>query len=574
MTEYQPIKRICRVSGREFIIYPEDQKFYDMMGVNYPTLDPVERSRQRIAFGPLVTTVYKRKCDATGKELVTYYHPLTPAKIYDRDYWLSDDFDPKIYGRDFDFGRSFFEQFRDLLWAVPKFHAINMDGENSDYTLMGRNNKNCYLVCSFGCVDTMFSCVRDCREVVDCMNLYDCEGCYECVSCDFGYNLKFAQFSRQCRDSMFLYDCHHVSDCIMCVGLKHKQYCIKNRQLTKEEYERQKENFDTGSFQSLENMKKQFADFCRNFPVRENQNSNCQNVIGDFMKDSENCFMCFQGRNSRGCRYCMTHCNDQINCFDTGSSRSENCLNVGTRSMAKDCKFCHELIGGNNLEYCYEITATCNDMFGCVGIKTPSEYMILNKQYTKDKYFELKKKIIAYMKETGEYGEFFPMEMSLFPYHDSFAYEYWPIDERQVTPLVGTDLGLVDFGGKEHLKIHFRPFEKKDTAEQMYAIEDNIKSYCDEKKQHDLLTAILICEKTGRPYRIQPSELYFYIKYNLPIPRESFYARHPRRASELTRTNIYQRNCDHCGKDMATVFGKETEREVWCAGCYGEMEGK
>jgi len=262
MTKYQPIKKICRISGREFTIYPEDQEFYDAMGVNYPTLDPVERSRQRIAFGPLVTTVYKRKCDATGKELITYYHPLTPAKIYDRDYWLSDEFDPKVYGRDFDFGRGFFEQFRDLLWEVPKSHAINVDGENSDYTLMGRNNKNCYLVCSFGCVDTMFSCVRDCREVVDCMNLYDCEGCYECISCDFGYNLQFAQFSRRCRDSVFLYDCHDVSDCIMCVGLKHKQYCIKNQQLTKEEYEKQKDNFDTGSYQNLEKMKKEFGEFC------------------------------------------------------------------------------------------------------------------------------------------------------------------------------------------------------------------------------------------------------------------------------------------------------------------------
>ena len=32
--------------------------------------------------------------------------------------------------------------------------------------------------------------------------------------------------------------CHHCQDCFGCIGLKNQQYCIFNKQYTKEEYEK------------------------------------------------------------------------------------------------------------------------------------------------------------------------------------------------------------------------------------------------------------------------------------------------------------------------------------------------
>lgn len=53
----------------------------------------------------------------------------------------------------------------------------------------------------------------------------------------------------------------------------------------------------------------------------------------------------------------------------------------------------------------------CEYCFGCVGLKK-KKYCILNKQYSKEEYEELKGKIISDMKRSGEYGKFLPYEMS------------------------------------------------------------------------------------------------------------------------------------------------------------------
>jgi hypothetical protein len=45
----------------------------------------------------------------------------------------------------------------------------------------------------------------------------------------------------------------------------------------------------------------------------------------------------------------------------------------------------------------------------------------------------------------------------------------------------------------------------------------------------DILKAILVCEVSGRPYRIIKQELEFYRKHNLPLPRRHPDVRHEER---------------------------------------------
>jgi len=358
----------------------------------------------------------------------------------------------------------------------------------------------------------------------------------------------------------------------MCVGLHNKQYCFQNKQLTKEEYEQIKNQYYTGSYQKLEAMKKEFQSFLKKFPWRADHNMKCENVLGDFMIDSSDCWMCIQGAKSKNCHYCIPFCNEQINCYDNSAARSENCYESTSRSNLYNCKFCHEVKESSNLEYCYEIVASSHDLFGCVGIKTNSEYMILNKQYAKDEYLALREKIIASMIKFGEWGEFFPSYLSLFPYQDSHAQEMFPIDNSQIKVDDKNNLlGWVDLGGEKKLSIRHQAEDTKTIWEQNYVVEDDIKNYRDDtKKQQELLQATLICQKTGRAYRIQSAELYFYIKNDLPIPRESFYARHPRRADELMKADFVDKKCAKCQKQIKTIY-KSEEREVWCNDCYDQL---
>jgi hypothetical protein len=74
--------------------------------------------RRRLAFRN-ERNIYKRKCDATGKNIVSMFSPDKPYKVYEQSEWWSDKWEPKDYAREYDFSRNFFEQFDELLKAVP-----------------------------------------------------------------------------------------------------------------------------------------------------------------------------------------------------------------------------------------------------------------------------------------------------------------------------------------------------------------------------------------------------------------------------------------------------------------------
>ena len=72
----------------------------------------------------------------------------------------------------------------------------------------------------------------------------------------------------------------------------------------------------------------------------------------------------------------------------------------------------------------------CKHCFGCVGL-TRKEYCVFNKQYTKEAYEEIVPKIIDHMIQTGERGEFFPIELSPFAYNETEAQTYYPLTQTE-----------------------------------------------------------------------------------------------------------------------------------------------
>jgi len=90
----------------------------------------------------------------------------------------------------------------------------------------------------------------DCRYVYqgfmplkDSMDLQECgeaERLYECCVC--GYGMQNAYFCTltltSVNDVFYCHHCHHTKNCFGCVGLNRKEYCVLNKQYSKEEYER------------------------------------------------------------------------------------------------------------------------------------------------------------------------------------------------------------------------------------------------------------------------------------------------------------------------------------------------
>ena len=89
--------------------------------------------------------LFRRKCDWTEKELISVYPKVCELAVVDPAVWWSDEYDPLRYGREFDFSRTFFEQFVELNVAVPKAALQNVKSENSEFTNYAAENKNCYL---------------------------------------------------------------------------------------------------------------------------------------------------------------------------------------------------------------------------------------------------------------------------------------------------------------------------------------------------------------------------------------------------------------------------------------------
>ncbi|MAF79456.1 hypothetical protein CL629_00005, partial [bacterium] len=90
-------------------------------------------------------TLYKRPCDATKKDIISIFSKEAPYTIYSREAWWSDDWDPLEHGQEYDFSRTFFEQFSELMERVPLPAIFNGKCINSDYCNHCGELKNCYL---------------------------------------------------------------------------------------------------------------------------------------------------------------------------------------------------------------------------------------------------------------------------------------------------------------------------------------------------------------------------------------------------------------------------------------------
>ncbi|MEI8091021.1 MAG: hypothetical protein WCG98_01940 [bacterium] len=147
-------RRTCTMSGQEFAIYQSEADFLNKMlptfagqtfTIPIPTLCPEERQRQRQMYRN-ERGLHRRKCNATGENIISVYSPDSIYKVYDQNFRRSDKRNALDYGKDFDFTRSFSSQFKEMHIQVPHLYLVNVDTENCYYTNFVLHSKNCYLV--------------------------------------------------------------------------------------------------------------------------------------------------------------------------------------------------------------------------------------------------------------------------------------------------------------------------------------------------------------------------------------------------------------------------------------------
>lgn len=547
-----------------FEVSPEHLQFYEKVSpviggkkflIPSPTLSPEARFQRRIVWRN-ERGFYRRKCDKTGEDIISWISPDKPYKVYKKSAWWSDNWDPRDYGRDFDFNKPFFQQMDSLLKAVPWLDLLVDKTVNSDYANFCNNLKNCYLMyASNDNEDSMYgSYVWGSKDCLDCLQLFDSQLCYECNDCNNCYECKFSKNCSNCSSIIFCNSCQNCQDCAFSVNLVGKKYCFLNKQLSESEYRQKLAEFRLSSYSGLQKAWKLFEEYKKGFPVRYAKIINSENCTGDEIRNSRNVEEGFDVSGGEDCKW-LWLCSDPVkDCYDvTGGQNVElSYESVVVGLPGRSINFCaYTWSNVSELLYCVLCPGSKN-CFGCANLKK-AQYCILNKQYSREQYEELVPKIIEHMQRSGEWGEFFPAKLSPFGYNETLANEYFSMNKEQALKagFNWSDYEAEGPSAKNALSGEQIPDDIGDVDESFGG-------------------RVLKCAVSGKPFRVLANEVAFYKKNKLSLPRLHPEERHKMRFMRRNPRKLWNRQCSKCGTLVKTTFSPDRSEPVYCEKCYRE----
>lgn len=491
------------------------------------------------------------RSSVSDKQLISIYRPEAPwgapYKIYSHDEWWSDDWEPRDFGRPFDFSRPFFEQFAELSKEVPRMALQTFNNENSPYTTGTGFCKNCYLInSSEHCEDCYYGkLLQNCRDCVDCSYLYDSELCYECFNCSNCYSCTHLYYGQNCSDCWFSENLIGCKNCLFCTNLTQQEYCIRNEKVSKEEFDAAIRSLQ-GSYSAFSAALEELKELRGKRVHKYAQIIQSQNCTGDFVLSSKDCLDCFDVNGSEDCRY-VTVGVEARDCYDCSNVYVRPQLTYNTLGTIENYHCAYSLYVFHSQEILYsEQIFNSKYLFGCSGLRS-AEYCVFNQPYSESEYNGLVSKIIRHMQETGEWGNFFPPERSAFPYNDTLASDYFPLPEEVVRSLgwnwMEESEGSVTSG--------------------VVSIPDKITDVTDE-----ICKSPLKCAESGRPFKITPQEFKYYRKQGVPIPRISPNARHTRRMQLRNPRQLWERVCDSCSAELVSPYHQSSPFTIHCESCY------
>ena len=561
------VQRLCAVSGSAFEITAADEEFYRRAGPVFggtsfplppPALSPPERLRRRLAFRQ-ERHLYRTTCAHSGRPLVSVFSPDKKLRVVDKDLFTS--LDNRLAGRDFDFSRPFFDQFEELYRSTYKPNVTQSgEVENCEYGHFVGWMKNGYLVFDSGqSEDSAYAVFMGyCKDCVDCYLIANSELCYEVVKGEQCYNVLFGTRVSNCNFSAFLDDCIGCSHCLGCVNLHNKEYRIFNQPVSKAVFEKTWAKVFSGSWRALAQFRREYERFRLTQPRRALYHLNAGRSTGDDLTDCDNVLDSFNGLEARNSRFLYDCYFGTENCYDVNSwgegmewcCELSGCGGLKGKTGMTGCLFGSCLYyGGHNLLYCISCLDKSQDLFGCCDL-VKQRYCILNKQYTKAEYEELVPKIIRHMQQTGEWGEFFPLRLSLFGYNESLAQEEFPLSEEEARAL-GAQWSTYEAEPRSALS-GVRAAELPDAL----------------PSPEEVARLVVTDEESGKPFRFTASEIGFYGRHGLPLPREHFITRHIRRRARLNLKVLWQRHCAKTGAPILTSYTPDRADIVYSEQAY------
>jgi hypothetical protein len=526
--------------------------------------------------------LYRTKCKNCHGFMISRHHPDSKIVDWCLKCHISDSWDGRDYGQDYDFSKNFFLQFKELKKVVPhrSLDRNERNGPECEYSNYCFTSSNIYLSYCVHKSEQLKYCKNtylNTKNCLDSLRVKKSERCYEIVQASENFDSAFLVESDQCISSSFLFDCVNCINCCMSSNLRNKSNVFRNQQLAKGEYEKAVAELKLDTYSGQVKAKKEFIELAKNSIHRYASVINSLNCTGDFIANAKNCIQCFGidgAENMKNVFFGMNkNSSDSQDLIMTGSgSESYESSNAG-RGINKISFTISCGSGSRNLFYCEDCRA-CVDCFGCLGLKN-QQYCILNKQYNKEEYFEIIEKIkkqmdeISYIDKLGRkytFGEFFPPELSPFAYNESLAFEEEPLPKEEILA-----------HGYKWQEPELKDYVPTVTAEELpESIKDTGDSICNE---------IIRCPNNGKvesqcslAFRILPDEFAFYRQMKLPIPRYCPNCRYNDRLQWINKFKFFKRNCmcefeNHghlgkCSKQLETMYPPERPEKIYCEECY------
>ncbi len=563
----------CQNCKKDFVIEPDDFGFYEKMKVPAPTWCPECRMIRRLSFRN-ERNLFRRKDAHTREDSFSGFPAEANVNTYPNDYWHGDKWDPMDYGVVCNFSIPFLKQFYDLFSIVPlpvKSSAGFMI--NSDYCNEAGRLRNAYLCFDSDFVENSAYLVKatNIKDSFDSHEIIDDELCYEDVMVYKSYRTFYSIDCESCVDVWFSKGLKGCTNCFGCVNLRNKSYYFFNEPLSREEYQNKLSELNLGSYELIKKLLLQTFEFWQNFPVRFYHGIRNVNCTGERISNSKNVRDSISIQDGENMRYCQISVLKAANSYDCvqlfmGVENAYECVTCGEDSY--NLKYCFNCwAGSRDLEYCSYCIGS-SDCFGCVSLSKKS-YCILNKQYSKEEYFELVDKIkkhmndMPYLDSLGreyKYGNFFPSEFSPLAYNESLAQDYFPLNSLQAK-----EKGFI------WRDVNIREYQTTLDAKDL---PDDIKDV-DEK----ITEEIIKCEECNRAYRIAKMELQFYKRILLPLPHMCHNCRFLKRFKFINPPKLWHRQCmcdkqnhfhgaENCEIKFETSYASDRLEIVYCEKCY------
>ena len=447
------------------------------------------------------------------------------------------------YGIEYDYGMSFFENFKNLFLQTPFSALYNYSwAENSDFAFSALNSKNCYL---------SFTVISDCENICysfaikeGCINVFysaqvsnHSENIYMSTCIVKGFNIFFSKFIENSSNIRFCTNMIGCHDCLFCDGLENQSYCIDNEQLTKEEYEAKKQEllsdkakFETWYVELNSQWKNHGSTDVKNGNFVLNSHEVENGMYSFNLKDARNTLVVWSPNENR-------YIYDAFEAGSLGNTHFYGVMNTGVNS--------EHVYNSEWIVTCFNIyysrfLENCRYCLGCIGLRN-QQYCILNKQYEKEEWFEKVNEIFDQMDKDGLLGQYFPWDINPFYFNDTIASLVGDFDKEEIMSKwylrreeeIKVDIpewmevvsiqDLSDYEGMQILPASGHPPLSGGTkiSEEREGYVETRHGVSDEERQIDpAILKKVIRDEEGNVYRVIKMEYDFLMKHGLPLPKQ------------------------------------------------------